>query len=228
MAIFNCDVKLPEGNPPRIHQDSQEETSSKYGAWSGSSNRKMNKNHTLVGGFNPFETYKSIGMIIPNIWEITKCSKPPISTSSAFRWPWWPFGSKSFIPLIAEQQNVVLILALLKFHPASSRQNLTPPAEITQRHGLPVSQVTDLSARQSLGFSRVVSSLAGCLNFAFGKDWFLSWHDQVKAKETVRHRTTRLGPFYRIIVIRKCLQGSQTQILGRICTMRDSKAGPRQ
>ena len=124
--------------------------------------------------------------------------------------------------------NVVLILALLKFHPASSRQNLTPPAEITQRHGLPVSQVTDLSARQSLGFSRVVSSLAGCLNFAFGKDWFLSWQDQVKAKETVRHRTTRLGPFYRIIVIRKCLQGSQTQILGRICTMRDSKAGPRQ
>ena len=36
----------------------------------------------LVGGFNPSEKYKSVGMIIidcPNIWENKKCSKPPIS-----------------------------------------------------------------------------------------------------------------------------------------------------
>ena len=31
----------------------------------------------LVGGFNPSEKYQSIGMIIPNIWENKKCSKPP-------------------------------------------------------------------------------------------------------------------------------------------------------
>ena len=31
----------------------------------------------LVGGFNPSENYSSIGMMIPNIWENTKCSKPP-------------------------------------------------------------------------------------------------------------------------------------------------------
>ena len=33
----------------------------------------------LVGGFNPSEKYYSIGMIIPNIWENMKCSKPPTS-----------------------------------------------------------------------------------------------------------------------------------------------------
>ena len=32
---------------------------------------------TLLGGFNPSEKYKSNGMIIPNIWKNTKCSKPP-------------------------------------------------------------------------------------------------------------------------------------------------------
>ena len=31
----------------------------------------------LVGGLNPSEKYQSIGMIIPNIWENKKCSKPP-------------------------------------------------------------------------------------------------------------------------------------------------------
>ena len=33
----------------------------------------------LVGGLNPSEKYYSIGMIIPNIWENKKCSKPPTS-----------------------------------------------------------------------------------------------------------------------------------------------------
>ena len=33
----------------------------------------------LVGGFNPSEKYLSIRMIIPNIWEHKKCSKPPTS-----------------------------------------------------------------------------------------------------------------------------------------------------
>ena len=33
----------------------------------------------LVGGLNPSEKYSSIGMIIPNIWENKKCSKPPTS-----------------------------------------------------------------------------------------------------------------------------------------------------
>ena len=32
----------------------------------------------LVGDLNPSEKYESIGMIIPNIWENKKCSKPPI------------------------------------------------------------------------------------------------------------------------------------------------------
>lgn len=40
-------------------------------------------------------------------------------------------------------------------------------------------------------FERVFASLAGCLYFAFWKDWFLSWHDQMQAKETVQHRTTK-------------------------------------
>ena len=31
----------------------------------------------LVCGLNPSEKYWSIGMIIPNIWENKKCSKPP-------------------------------------------------------------------------------------------------------------------------------------------------------
>ena len=31
----------------------------------------------MVGSFNPFEKYESIGMIIPNRWENKKCSKPP-------------------------------------------------------------------------------------------------------------------------------------------------------
>ena len=35
----------------------------------------------LVGGLNPSEKYWSIGMIIPNIWENKKCSKPPTSLS---------------------------------------------------------------------------------------------------------------------------------------------------
>ena len=34
-------------------------------------------NYILVGGLNPSEKYSSIGMIIPNIWENKKCSKPP-------------------------------------------------------------------------------------------------------------------------------------------------------
>ena len=33
----------------------------------------------MVGGLNPSEKYMSIGMIIPNIWENRKCSKPPTS-----------------------------------------------------------------------------------------------------------------------------------------------------
>ena len=33
----------------------------------------------LVGGFNPSEKYQSLGMIIPNICENKKCSKPPTS-----------------------------------------------------------------------------------------------------------------------------------------------------
>ena len=33
----------------------------------------------LVGGLNPSEKYWSIGMIIPNIWQNKKCSKPPTS-----------------------------------------------------------------------------------------------------------------------------------------------------
>ena len=35
--------------------------------------------HKLVGGLNPSEKNMSIGMIIPNIWENKKCSKPPTS-----------------------------------------------------------------------------------------------------------------------------------------------------
>ena len=31
----------------------------------------------LVGGLNPSEKYKSVGMLIPNIWKNKKCSKPP-------------------------------------------------------------------------------------------------------------------------------------------------------
>jgi hypothetical protein len=33
----------------------------------------------LVGGFNPSEEKKSVGMIIPYKWKNTKCSKPPTS-----------------------------------------------------------------------------------------------------------------------------------------------------
>ena len=33
--------------------------------------------HVLVGGFNSSEKYESVGMIINNIWENKKCSKPP-------------------------------------------------------------------------------------------------------------------------------------------------------
>jgi hypothetical protein len=33
----------------------------------------------LVGGFNPSKKYRSVGMIIPNIWKNKKCAKPPIS-----------------------------------------------------------------------------------------------------------------------------------------------------
>ena len=40
---------------------------------------KVEMNPKLVGGLNPSE--KSIGMIIPNIWENKKCSKPPTSKS---------------------------------------------------------------------------------------------------------------------------------------------------
>lgn len=39
-------------------------------------------------------------------------------------------------------------------------------------------------------FERVFPSLAGCLDFVF-KDCFLSRHDQMQAKETVQHRTTK-------------------------------------
>ena len=39
----------------------------------------------LVGGLNPSEkTWKSIGMIIPNIWDNRKCSKPPTRILSLF------------------------------------------------------------------------------------------------------------------------------------------------
>ena len=31
----------------------------------------------LVGGFNHLEKYQSVGIIVPNIWENKKCSKPP-------------------------------------------------------------------------------------------------------------------------------------------------------
>ena len=37
----------------------------------------------LVGGFNLWKIWKSVGMIIPNIWKNKKCSKPP--TSILFR-----------------------------------------------------------------------------------------------------------------------------------------------
>ena len=37
-------------------------------------------NPSLVGGFNTSEKHSSIGMIIPNIWENKKCSKPPTSS----------------------------------------------------------------------------------------------------------------------------------------------------
>ena len=206
-----------------------------------------------------------------------------------WRWHWWPFGSKSFIPLIAEQQYVGLHLALFKFHPAGSRQNLTP-TQITQRmpwwnqwgmvrqefYGIqhdpanirgigdlvginktnyvnrfmrfhdgflvihprigwsygqmiyskmdwrPSStallpnmgtawyiQLLTVAHMQLLClwlglvnwrlvcptivrvFERVFASLAGCLDFAFWKDWFLSWHDQMQAKESVQHRRTK-------------------------------------
>jgi len=33
----------------------------------------------LVGGFNPSEGKKSVGVIIPNIWKNTKCSTTPTS-----------------------------------------------------------------------------------------------------------------------------------------------------
>ena len=43
--------------------------------------RILNHNY-LVGGFNPSEKYESqIGSIIPNIWKIKTCSKPPTSYS---------------------------------------------------------------------------------------------------------------------------------------------------
>ena len=36
--------------------------------------------HLLVGGFNLSEKYvKSVGMIIPNIWNKKTCSEPPSS-----------------------------------------------------------------------------------------------------------------------------------------------------
>ena len=44
----------------------------------------------LVDGFNPSEKYESIGMIIPNIWENKKCSKPPTS---------YIWGSKPYFAL---------------------------------------------------------------------------------------------------------------------------------
>ena len=41
----------------------------------------QSKPHILVGGFNPSEKYWSVGIIIPNIWENKKCSKPPTNHS---------------------------------------------------------------------------------------------------------------------------------------------------
>ena len=32
-----------------------------------------------VGGFNPSETYQSVGILIPSIWKSRKCGKPPTS-----------------------------------------------------------------------------------------------------------------------------------------------------
>ena len=40
---------------------------------------QSNKKPIVSGGLNPSEKYYSIGMIIPNIWENKKCSKPPTS-----------------------------------------------------------------------------------------------------------------------------------------------------
>ena len=39
----------------------------------------------LFGGLNPSEKYYSVGVIIPNIWENKKCSKPPTINSHK----WW-------------------------------------------------------------------------------------------------------------------------------------------
>ena len=41
----------------------------------------MHQSASLAGGFKPSETYESIGMIIANIWENKKCSKPPIRSN---------------------------------------------------------------------------------------------------------------------------------------------------
>ena len=39
----------------------------------------LQQSYNLVGGFNPSEKKKSVGVIVPNIWKKNKCSKPATS-----------------------------------------------------------------------------------------------------------------------------------------------------
>ena len=71
----------------------------------------------LVGGLNPSEKYWSIGMIIPNIWENKKCSKPPTRKRSwsLNGWAKWllflplgdgPLGCKAYHHSMGQESRV--------------------------------------------------------------------------------------------------------------------------
>ena len=50
--------------------------------------------HDLVGGIpTPLKIWKSVGMIIPNIWKNKKCSKPPIRWLFASQKQWFSIAS---------------------------------------------------------------------------------------------------------------------------------------
>ena len=75
---------------------------------------------TWVGGFNPSEKYESIRMIIPNIWDNEKCSKPP--TSCRFLWLFsgsddWKQPPKTKQMDEDGQRNIWLVrIVLVQFH----------------------------------------------------------------------------------------------------------------
>ena len=53
----------------------------------------VDRYHSLVGGFNPSEKYKSNWIIFPGRGEHKKCLKPP---ASSYKWGYW--GYKPLIP----------------------------------------------------------------------------------------------------------------------------------